>query len=56
MVYYNTNMLNTTMKISKENHDKLAKRAKFGESLNDVLTRLLTNFDRKDTKQKESNS
>jgi len=30
------------MRVSKENHTKLSKLAKYGESLNDVLTRLLS--------------
>lgn len=31
---------NTTMKVSIKNRDKLAKLAKYGESLDDALTRL----------------
>lgn len=31
---------NTTMKVSIKNRDRLAKLAKYGESLDDALTRL----------------
>ena len=42
---------NTTMKVSIKNRDKLAKLAKYGESLDDALTRVMKKYESVEAKQ-----